>query len=275
MFDQQQWPLLPKQALLPINRCNLPANILGSISFQRRPKPLELDGIAVLHRNLFRQLDVITQAENRAHYFMDYMVVRFRLEHPEEVGYEAESKLDRRKANYIRVIRGWFFNPNSREAAVLKGWVESRFGLTPRFHHNQIDDLDSLAYRRFSQERAEGLYNTNALESQLDLLYSYCQYELARQHPKQQHITLYRGSNHLERYRLDDDMTTAPETVLLNNINSFSSSAERADEFGDMVIEVEVPTSKIVISSTLLPGLLQGEEEILVLGGLYQVTKSL
>lgn len=273
MCGKTNWPTLPKQARLPINRCNLPADILGSISFQLHPKPLLIDGIAVLHRDLFEQLDVIQQPENRAQYFMDYMVVRFRLEMPEEIGFDTKCKIDRRKANYIRVVRGWFFNPNSREAAVMKGWVESRFGLTPRFHHNMIDDLSSDAYRRFNQERAEGLYNTNALESQLDLLYSYCQYELHRQQPQQTHLTLYRGCNHTLRYHIEneDAYYHTNEVMLLNNINSFSTSAERADEFGDHVISVEVPFSKIVITSTLLPHLLRSEEEILVIGGLYQI----
>lgn len=268
-----QWPPLPKQARLPINRCNLPADILGSISFQQRPKPLLIDGIAELHHDLFKQLEVIEQPENRAHYFMDYMVVRFRLEMPEEIGFEETSKVDRRKANYQRVIKGWFFNPNSREAAVLKGWVESRFGLTPQYHHSVINDPTSDAYRRFSQERADGLYNTNALESQLDLLYSYCQYELHKQQPKQSHLKLYRGCNHIPRYHIDSENTNdgTSEVMLLNNINSFSTNAERADEFGDHVINVKVPFSKIVVTSNLLPGLLRGEEEILVIGGLYQV----
>jgi len=268
---EHDWPTPPKRARLPINRCNLPANILGSLTFQRHPKPLRIDGIEVLHHDLFKQLDIITQPQNRAHYFMDYMVVRFRLEAPEEIGFDANSRVDRRKANYLRVIKGWFFNPNSREAAVLKGWVESRFGLTPRYHHSDIGDLNSESYRRFSQERAEGLYNTNALEAQLDLVYSYCQYELKRQHPGQRHLTLYRGSNHLgdDCWQGVDKLNN--KIVLLNNINSFSTNPERADEFGDQVIEAWIPTSKIAFTSTLLPGLLRGEQELLVLGGLYEV----
>ncbi len=264
-----KWPTLPLQARLPINHCNLPSIILGSITFQRHPLPIYIDGIRELHRDLFHCLDVIEQPQNRAQYFMDYMVVRFRLEMLEEAGYSNESKLDRRKANYINTVRGWFFDSNSREAAVLKGWVESRFGLTPRFHHQIINDLNSEAYRRFNQERSEGLYNTNALESQLDLLYSYCQYELTRQY-QHKHFTLYRGCNQIEEYIISDQPKNKVSVLLLNNINSFSTSAERADEFGDHVIKVDVPFSKILITSTLLPGLLKGEEEMLVIGGLYE-----
>lgn len=272
MTTQTHWPALPRQARLPINRCNLPAVILGSLTFQRHPKPLHIDGVEMLHRDLFRRLGIIGQPANRARYFMDYMVVRFRLETPEDSGYDPHSKIDRRAANYIKVIRGWFFNPNSREAAVLKGWVESRFGLTPRFHHRHIDDINDESYHVFCRERAEGLYNTNALEAQLDLLYAYCQYELKRQHPGETHLTLYRGGNHLARYRLEDQSRRHEQILLLNNVSSFSINAERADEFGDKIIEVRVPVSKIIVTSTLLPGLLKGEEEVLVLGGLYEVS---
>lgn len=263
-----QWPSLPQSARLPINKCDLPASILGSITFQRHPQPLHIDGIAVLYRDLFKRLDIIDQPANRSQYFQDYMAVKFRLDAPEDIGFDPQSKLDRRKANYISVIKGWFFDPNNREAAVLKGWAESRFGLTPRYHHTHIDSLNDEAYHRFSQERAEGLYNTNALETQLDLVYSYCQYELHRQHPEQTHYTLYRGSNRLTEFQTNKENNPI---ILLNNVNSFSTCAERADEFGDKVIEVRVPASKILFTSTLLPGLLKGEEEVLVLGGLYEV----
>jgi NAD+--dinitrogen-reductase ADP-D-ribosyltransferase len=48
---------LPGSARLPINRCNLPASILGSLSYQRHPVPLKLDGVEELHRSLFAALD--------------------------------------------------------------------------------------------------------------------------------------------------------------------------------------------------------------------------
>ena len=41
-------PRLPRWARLPINRCNLPADILGGLSFQRGPCPLVIDGVAEL-----------------------------------------------------------------------------------------------------------------------------------------------------------------------------------------------------------------------------------
>ena len=127
---------LPRDARLPINRCNLPAVVLGSLSYQKYPIPLLLDGVAELHRDLFDRLNA-TPPEALGAVFADYLTVHFRLERPEEMGLRAGFGGDRKnraKANYIRMIRGWSFDSDSREGAVLKGWVESRFGLPPRYH---------------------------------------------------------------------------------------------------------------------------------------------
>ena len=43
--DLSSPPSLPTWARLPINRCNLPAAILGSLTYQRHPVPLKLDGV--------------------------------------------------------------------------------------------------------------------------------------------------------------------------------------------------------------------------------------
>ena len=59
--------------------------------------------------------------------------------------------------------------------------------------------------------------------------------------------------------------------MLLNNLSSFTSNRERADEFGDYVLEVRVPWQKIMFYSDLLPGKLKGEEEVVVIGGVYDV----
>ena len=79
-------PRLPKGSYLPINRCNLPAVILGGLTFQRHPAPLLLDGVAELHHRLFRSLDLLAEPGERAQRFMDYMTVYFRLEALEDVG---------------------------------------------------------------------------------------------------------------------------------------------------------------------------------------------
>lgn len=263
---------LPREARLPINRCNLPAVVLGSLTFQQFPASLAIDGVAELHRDLFRRLDAAPAAQ-QAEVFRDYMTVHFRLERPEEMGYTGHRKA-RAKANYIKVIRGWSFDADSREGAVLKGWVESRFGLTPRWHGQPLRDPSSEAYRRYEEMRAQGLYGTNALEAQLDLVYTFCQYALARRHPGMRHVTLYRGVNRMADHEVLEKGARGRHVILLNNLNSFTCSRERACEFGDYILTVDVPLAKIFFYCGLLPGVLQGEDEFLAIGGVADVTLS-
>lgn len=122
--------------------------------------------------------------------------------------------------------------------------------------------------------RAQGLYGTNALESQLDLVYSFCQHQLARQHPGAQHVTLYRGVNRVGDHEILNRQSDGRYTLLLNNLNSFTCSRERACEFGDYILAVDLPLSKIFFYCGLLPGVLQGEDEFLVIGGVVDVSLS-
>ncbi len=271
--DNKSSIVLPAEARLPINRCNLPAAILGGPTFQHSPVPLFIDGVAEFHRDLFRRLEASDEPGRRAEIFSDYMTVRFCLESLEEAGFTGRGK-SRARANYIRLLRGWSFDADSREGAVLKGWVESRFGLTPRFHGEPLRDPSSPAYLRYQEARSQGLYGTNALESQFDLVYTYCQYELARRHPGARHVTLYRGVNRLgDHEKLPAGAEDGPR-VLFNNLNSFTCNRERAGEFGDYILTVDVPLTKIFFYCGLLPGVLKGEEEFLVIGGVYDVALS-
>lgn len=261
-------PSLPTWARLPINRCNLPAVILGGLTYQRHPTPLALDGVAELHGDLFEMLDSEDDAAGRARLFRDYTAAHFCLDHLEEAGFDDHSK-KRAKANWLRVLRGWSFDADGREGAVLKGWVESRFGLLPRFHGEPLRDFVSAPYLRYTEARSAGLYGTNALEAQLDLLYAYSQYEFRRRGVPPR-LTLYRGINRPAEHELlaDDGQR---QVLLLNNLVSFTSSRERAGEFGDYIVEAEVPTAKVFFHCGLLPDQLRGEDEHLVIGGVYEV----
>jgi len=261
-------PSLPTWARLPINRCNLPAVILGGLTFQRHPTPLALDGVAELHADLFELLGRVDDTAERARLFRDYMAAHFCLDHLEEAGCDDHSK-KRAKANWLRVLRGWSFDADGREGAVLKGWVESRFGLLPRFHCEPLRDFVSPAYLRYLEMRSAGLYGTNALEAQLDLVYAYSQYEFARLGVPPR-LTLYRGINRIAEHEVLAD-AAGRQVVLLNNLVSFTSSRERAGEFGDYIVEAEVPTTKVFFHCGLLPDQLKGEDEHLVIGGVYEV----
>jgi NAD+--dinitrogen-reductase ADP-D-ribosyltransferase len=259
---------LPGYARLPINRCNLPASILGSLSYQRHPVPLKLDGVAELHRSLFEALDALPDHAQRAQLFMAHMAAVFSLDHPEEAGHSAGAH-DRVRATYLRLLRGWAFDPDGQEGAVLKGWVESRFGLLPRHHGGPIRDFSGDTYRHYLEARSRGLYGANALEAQLDLLYTYCQHELARQ--RQTHLTLYRGVNRVGDYEMLRELSRSRRVVLLNSLNSFTCERERAGEFGDFILEVQVPLPKVFFFHRLLPGVLKGEDEFVVIGGVVEV----
>ncbi|MBN1006934.1 NAD(+)--dinitrogen-reductase ADP-D-ribosyltransferase [Amphritea pacifica] len=279
-------PTLPAYARLPVNHCNYPAIILGSLTFQRYPEAIFLDNVATFHQPLFNRLDNIEAAADRAVAFEAYMQASFLLSAPEEAGYQAteresdtlnavrqNNKKARHKADYRRLLRGWLFDSDSREAAVMKGWVESRFGLLARNHKGPLRDFESDTYINYTQERSAGLYNTNSLESQLDLLYSYCQYELHRRLPNQRHYQLYRATNRLNEYDTLFQGSKSSSAVILNNLTSFSSNLEQCDSFGDTLLQCQVPFSKILFFPDLLPGAFRCESEYIVLGGLYQVSR--
>lgn len=260
---------LPAQARLPINRCNLPAVILGSLTFQSHPQHLEIDGVRAFYADLFCALQGLETPHQRAQKFQDYMTVKFRLSTPEDAG--GSQGQGRAKADYLQMLRGWFFDADGREAAVLKSWVESRFGLLTRYHKGAVHDRTEPHFALFLQDRANGLHNTNALETQMDVLHAFCQFELAQRFADLTHLTLYRGVNRLDAFEVLSKSDRHHQVMLFNNINSFTANRDTAGEFGDHILTVQVPLSKIVFFSGLLDGHLQGEDEYIVLGGVYAV----
>lgn len=263
---------LPAYARSVLNHCNLPAVVLGGLTFQQHPAPLFIDGVYALHKQLFRSLYTINDTATRAVHFSDYMRSCFLLDHKDEAGFDPEHQRVRRgKADYLRLLRGWMFNADGIEAAVLKHWVESRFGLLPRRHQGPFVDGQSDNYQAYQMDYIRGLYNANALESQLDLLYSYCQYELKRREEKRVHWPLYRGINKIEEHDLIEKIDPHNYILLLNNLNSFSGDRFQSDTFGDYILTTDVPVAKLLYFHDLLPGVLQGENEYLVIGGVYRV----
>ncbi|MES9874249.1 MAG: NAD(+)--dinitrogen-reductase ADP-D-ribosyltransferase [Candidatus Sedimenticola sp. 6PFRAG7] len=269
---ESQQATLPAHARLPVNHCNLPAVILGGITFQENPAPLHIDGVNELHEAFFSSLEAIADRQQKSENFNDYMRSSFLLDNLEEAGFDENSPgRKRHRADYLRMLRGWHFDADGKEGAVLKGWVESRFGLLPRNHGGPLIDFSSENYQAYLAARAEGLYSANALEAQLDLLYSYCQYEIKQLFPNKRHITLYRGVNRIEEHEVLEQPDKHHYLLLLNNLSSFTRDRERSCEFGDYILEVKVPLAKLLYFPGLLPGKLQGEEEYLVIGGVYSV----
>lgn len=270
IFDQEL--VLPDKAFRSLNKCNIPASVLGSIEFQQHPKTIFIDGVKELFHIFFDNLDQCGSIEQRAQLFMDHMAVYFRLHCLVDAGWEKEKQQHRGNADYLHMLRGWLFDTNSQEGAILKSWVESRLGIVTRYHCGRL--TDAAHYQTYLQARSRGLHSTNALEAQLDLLYSYCQYELSHRYDEDHTLLLYRGTNNLDEYDILKQTDARHATVLLNNLNSFSCDKDRACEFGDMILQCQVPWQKIFFYSNLLPGMLAGENEYLVVGGAYDISIS-
>lgn len=254
------------------NYCNLPPWVIASQHFNENPQPLEIQGVKEANRFLFNKLASITSQEERATTFNDFMSVKFQLHHWQD----QNSDLAQRsiKNSYLRYLRGWMMDSNSVEGAVLKRWVESRIGIAPTFHRAPISDIHSEAYFQFSRDVVSGSSRTNAIQSQLDLLYEYCQFELLRKYPGNKLITLYRGTYDANEHTLLQQISKREQVVRLNNLVSFTSDEERAWEFGSTVWRAEIPLCKVFFYNDLLPGsIMKGEEEYLVIGGECKVCR--
>ncbi len=253
----------------PFNLCTLPPWVIASRHYQSHPKALEIQGVRRTHSLLFHRLQGLADPTERAALFHDYMDVTFQLHQWERETSERGRKS--LKKSYLRFLRGWMFDANSLEGAVLKGWVESRFGIAPTFHRETIDDIHSEAYFLYTVDRMKGAERTSALHFQLDLLFEFVQSELARRHPGLSHLSLYRGIHNFDEHRILERQGRR-YLLRLNNLNSFTTDFERAWEFGSRVLKAEVPLFKIFFCSDILPSpLLKGEEEVLVIGGEYEV----
>ena len=256
---------------LPVNRCDQPPWVIASPRFNRHPLPLEIQGVRRAHQSFFSRLESLADPAGRQRCFRDYIDLVF------QTGKwrRETTPLGRRslRNSYLRFLRGWMLDASSAEGAVLKGWVESRFGLPPVFHAGRIEGIDSREYLVYLAERMRESARSNAVDSQFDLLYEFVQYELRRRHSGIAVLTLYRGVKNLRDYRVIGEAGGNRVVLRLNNLNSFTSRLEHAWQFGSRVLEAAVPASKIFFRSDLLPGILpRGEEEALVIGGDFEVT---
>lgn len=252
----------------PLNRCNLPPALLAALDYQQQPLAIELDGVQLHYRDLFRRLDPLADAASRARCFSDYMAVHFRLPGHELQQWPEAEPVPRPQANYRRLLLGWLFDSDSDAGAGWRQWAESRFGLRTLYHREPLGPPDSPTHQRYLQAASRACYATNSLFEQLDLLYSYCQYELARRHPQQRHLPLFRGGSERPQPQPDGSLVIA-----YNNLSSFTRDADAACRFGSQVLAVAVPLTKIVCFDNLLPGPLDGEGEFMVLGGRYRVER--
>ncbi len=255
------------------NYCNQPPWVIASRHFNENPQELSIQGVREANRFLFEKLSTIPSQEERALVFNDFMSVKFQLHHWQDQTDMAKKSI---RNSYLRFLRGWMMDSNSVEGAVLKRWVESRMGIAPTYHRARIDGIHSEAYFDFSVDVMKGSARTNAIQSQLDLLYEYCQFELSRKYAGQMTVLLYRGTYDASEHDLIEQTGRRQQIVRLNNLVSCTSEEERAWEFGSTVWEVRVPLCKIFFYNDLLPGsIMKGEGEYLVIGGDYTVRQVL
>ena len=256
------------------NLVGVPAPVLASSAFNSTPQPLVISGARAAHPGLFALLERSQDLNEARDMFVHYLLITFGLRKPEphELPGLGVAEQRRWRSSWRKLLQGWGMDANGPAGAVLKGWVESRFGLVPSFHKAPLARFPSPAWMTYLQEKAASRYNNNNLHQQLDLLFEFCQWALHRQTPPTRHLRLWRGSNQCEEQLISGRLQDRHCTIRLNNIVSFSQSEEEASCFGDWVLEVQVPACKVLVFPDLLPGqVLQGEQEVLALGGDYDV----
>lgn len=221
---------------------------------------------------MFQKLEAISSPHERALIFNDYMSVKFQLHHwQEQASDSAQTSI---RNSYLRFLKGWKIDSNSVAGAVLKRWVESRIGISPTFHKARIDDINSETYFNYTVDVMKGSAQTSAIQSQLDLLFEFGQYELPRKYPGVNAITLYRGTHDAEEYDILESLNKREQIVRMNNLVSFTNEEERAWEFGRTVWKTSVPLCKIFFFNDLLPGsIMKGEDEYMIIGGEYRVVR--
>ncbi|MEO5374112.1 MAG: NAD(+)--dinitrogen-reductase ADP-D-ribosyltransferase [Alphaproteobacteria bacterium] len=254
------------------NLVGLPTGLLASPDFNEFPVPLRIAGVREMNRSLFEMLKEAPDADEAARAFDMYMGALFGLD-PEQHERVTRGAGHRFRSSYLRLLKGWGYDANGPEGAVLKGWVESRFGLFPTFHKQPLNRLMSDAWMTYVSEKMSSRFHNNAIMSQLDILFEYCQWALASFHMVGcRTVLLYRGVNDFNEHQVVERLDRDHVVVRLNNLVSFSSDREVADCFGDYIVEANVPVCKILFFNTLLPNHpLKGEGEYLVVGGDYRV----
>lgn len=257
------------------NLVGLPTDYLGTVAFAEAPRPLHIAGARELNAPLFEMLGLAEDLEEAGRAFVDYMRAMFAVDREQRVD-EPGPGPRRYRSSYARLVSGWGFDSNSREGAVMKGWVESRFGIFPTWHKGRIDHIGTGTWTRYVEEKMASRFHDNSILTQLDLLYEFCQWALDRfVAPGQTHMTLHRGVYDFDEHRAVQRIDRRRAIVRLNALVSFSADRDHAGCFGDLILTARVPVQKILYFSGLLPAHpLQGEGEWLVIGGDYPVDTS-
>jgi NAD+--dinitrogen-reductase ADP-D-ribosyltransferase len=266
IHDPRQW--------YSTNLVGVSSELLASVDFNDFPQPLSIASARYGNPGLFRLLTETTTQAEAAEVFGYFMEVAFGLAKPKTR--EADGGAHHRRASYIKLLQGWGFDANSPPGAVLKGWVESRFGIVPTYHKGPLSHFPSEAWLCYLEEKLSSRFHNNCIQLQLDILYEYCQFSLERFRPfDAPRVQLYRGVDRSELTLLRGSVRERRGVIRLNNLVSFSASRERAEAFGEVMLCAEVPQQKVLFFPGLIADrVLNGEGEVLVLGGDFDVRLS-
>ena len=245
------------------NRINIPPRMFVSREYNLGVAEIFIDGVFEYHSRLFKAVSDADSVSDAAGLFEEYMSILFELN-------ERTSK-GRKVGSYAGLLKSWLFDSNNRAGAVLKGWVENRFGLVPLFHSEPIKGLDTKEYYDYLQEKMSTKTNRNNMYSQLDLLYTYIQTIIKSFFKDHMPLkTLYRGVNSLEEHLIIEQKGKREYCIEQNSLTSFTSEKDIAEQFGAYILKAEIPYTKIVYFSDALPTRsFAGEMEYLVIGGRY------
>ncbi len=246
------------------SRASVPAVRFAALAFQEYPEHVVLADCQREHAGLWALLSQITDADERREVFWHYYT---------RYPWGGHSGLAQ-KLSLTSIIRGWGVDSNGKSGAILKGWAQRCFGLRIIHHGNCLHSEDDQV--QIEQLGHQG--KVGSIPLQLDYLYTYTQGELDRRYGQRSHFTLWRGTHDPELYEVKHSPDTATplssqeQIVEFNSISSFTHHREIAWEFGYRVWRVKVPREKILMFPGILPPeCLQGEAEVLVLGGDYRV----
>ncbi len=263
------------------NLVGLPTPLLGGADFNEHPLPMHISGCREMNPSLWEMLSRAEDLHDAGDAFYCYMMAMFGIDPEQQDSRSVEVQRDGRTvrrylSSFLRLLKGWGYDSNSPEGAVLKGWVESRFGLFPTYHRAPITCVFGPVWIRYVEEKISSRFHNNAILTQLDMLYEFCQWALGTYAARgESHRLLFRGTNNFDEHQIIKRLDKRQVLIRLNNLVSFSEDRDVAGCFGDTILSVRVPVSKIVFFNTLLPvHPLKGEGEFLVIGGEYRVTAS-
>jgi NAD+---dinitrogen-reductase ADP-D-ribosyltransferase len=255
------------------NLVGIPSWVLASVDFSRHPQPLHIVGTREAHAGLFHLLRTCSDLREAGEVFMHYMSLAFGLQPDPDIGGDRSPGESRRwRASYLKLLQGWGSDSNGPAGAVLKGWVESRFGIVPCYHKGLLGRFPSPAWVAYLEEKATSRFHNNCIHQQLDLLFEFCQWALERFHPlgALPVCELWRGVQKVGEHEalLVDTSGSGGRVLRMNNLLSFAREPGHAQCFGDTLLKVKVPISKVLFFPGLLPKVpLSGEGEVLAIGG--------